>query len=218
MPRGARRPGRHRLYIKRDLFHNPFAYMSTPEAMVKLQLDKLRVPYSWRFFDGDAPVVQQIIPDFAPEFTLREYRVVIVVLGGFFGTIPGVLDKTALAQVALEQDGWKMAILFQVDILRDPYQAITTALPELRHPIFTGGERANPLGAADILLERFNKRRDALRGFALHRSKFKTAGQEGTARQRRKNAISRNRRRRRRGRGLDVRTPEVRGGTPGPGY
>lgn len=122
--------------------------------MVKIELDHLGVPYSWRFFDGEAPTVQYLIPDFAPEFTLREYKIVIIVVGGFFGTLPGILDKTALAQVALEQDGWKCALLYDADIRRNPRQALIEALPELNTPSIRGPERPNPIGAVEIMTAR----------------------------------------------------------------
>lgn len=217
MAEGRRRKkqkGVNRFHVStRDLFHNPFPYMSDPEAMVKLELDKMGVPYSWRFFDGDSPTLKLLIPDFAPEFTLREYKTVIMVVGGFFGTLPGVLDRTSLAQVALEYDGWKVAILLEADILKNPWWAIVSQLPDLKSPTIRGPERPNPIGAVQIFTDTLNKRREQLRGLALHRSKY-ALDQKGDRNRRNRVIVNRaRRRRRRRGSGAVTPTPELHAGT-----
>jgi hypothetical protein len=209
--RRKRTKGRNRAYVSTvKLFQNPFPYMSDPEAMVKMQLDGMGVPYSWRFFDAEAPTLKLLIPDFAPEFTLREYKTVIMVIGGFFGTLPGVLDRTALAQVALEYDGWKVALLLEADILKNPWWAIVDKLPELKAPVIRGSERPNPIGAVAIFTDTLNKRRQLLRSLATKRRQFKL-DQAGDKTRRNRAVINRSRRRRRRrGRGAFTSPPELR--------
>lgn len=197
--RGGRRPAGYRVPGKVE-FINPWPFMSDLEAMVKMALDKMSVPYSWRLFDGDAPTLKALIPDYAPEFTLREYKYVIVVVGGFFGTLPGVLDRTALAQAALEADGWKVAILLENDVRRDPYDAITHALPALRAPTIKGPERPNALGAT-LLGAQLARRAQQLRALAFHKSLFRLEQRDGTNRRRRVYLTRVQRRRHRRGSG-----------------
>ena len=112
-------------------FVNPFPQMSEPEARVYLFLTALGVPFSWRNFDGDS-----LAPSFAtlakqyitPEFTLTEYKAVIMVLGQYWGGLPAVLEATSLAQVTLEADGWKVAVLTEDEIKRDVHKAVFEGL------------------------------------------------------------------------------------------
>src|SRR5690606_35314459 len=96
---------KNRAYVKTG-FVNPYPWMSSTEARVHLWLEYRQVPFSWRWFDGYSPNLSYLMPDFHPEFTLKEYKVVILVIGTFWGTVPGILDRNALAQVLLEEEGW----------------------------------------------------------------------------------------------------------------
>jgi len=80
-------------------FVNPYPQMSEPEARVFLFLKGLGVPFSWRQFDGKAyaPQFSEFMPSFVPEFTLTEYRIVILTIGSYWGTLPGILDNNGLA-------------------------------------------------------------------------------------------------------------------------
>lgn len=137
--------------------------MSVPEAKVYQELERRNIPFSWRFFDGDALNTQYLIPDWHPEFTLREYKICITVLGGFFGQLPGVLDRIALASVLLAEDGWKLAILYEQDINNGVAAALDKELPELVAPAIQGPLRPRPFGVPDYL----EKLRQRMRGFAL---------------------------------------------------
>lgn len=132
----------------RDLFINPYPWMSAPEAMVQLELERHGVPFSWRFFDGDpAPNFRELLvkDGFHPEFTLREHKAIIMVQGNFFGTLPGVLDKVALAQVAAEEDGWVAVILFETDIRAGrTWKMLQEKIPGLGS--IKGPPRPNPYG------------------------------------------------------------------------
>jgi len=137
-------------------FSNPYPWMSAVEAMVHLALEAHKVPFSWRFFDGEAPTFQQLLVNtgYQPEFTLREYKLVILVTGGFYGTLPGVLDKTALAQVCLEEDGWKVVNLFDQDIRTvGAWNLLLKEMPNLGS--ITGPLRPNPYGRP-VLVSRIN--------------------------------------------------------------
>jgi len=158
-------------------------WMSEPEAMVHLELERRQVPFSWRYFDGVSPAIAAVMPDFAPEFTLREYKVVILIIGLFFGEIPGVLDKNALAAALLEGDGWKVVNLYETDIRADVSGLLDKEVPVLKNPSVTGKPRPNPFGIPDFMA----RRREQLQGQGLSRAKFATKG--GTR------AVSRRRRR-----------------------
>lgn len=133
-------------------FINPYPWMSSIEAMVHLALEEHKIPFSWRWFDGQAPDFTQLLTNqgFQPEFTLREYNTVIMVEGGYFGTLPGVLDKVALAQVTLEADGWKVIILWDQDIRTfGAWELLLKAMPNLG--TITGPPRPNPYGHPDLM-------------------------------------------------------------------
>lgn len=152
-------------------FQNPFPWMSEVEAMVDLELLRRQIPFSWRYFDApeDAPNLTLMMPDFAPEFTLKEYKYVILIVGAFFGTLPSVLDRNAFGQVLLEADGWTVAVLFEDEIRADVAKALDSQLPNLASAPIKGPERPNPFGTPDFMA----RRREQLQGQALARSKFK---------------------------------------------
>lgn len=132
-------------------FVNPFPQMSEPEARVYLFLTALGVPFSWRNFDGDS-----LAPNFAtfakqyitPEFTLTEYKVVIMVQGQYWGGLPAVVQSIALAQAALEMDGWKVLVLKEDEIKRDVSRAIFDGLPGVNFNSIKG-EAKRPLSPYD---------------------------------------------------------------------
>lgn len=150
-------------------FINPYPWMSDAEAMVHLELERRHIPFSWRYFDGTSPWLQELIPDYAPEFTLREQKLVIIVVGEYFGSLPGVLDRQALAQAALEEDGWKVATLFGETVKQEGADAVLNKeAPELRRPVARGNPRKSPYDPPTYL-EELRRRTSA---FALKRSKF----------------------------------------------
>ena len=143
--------------------------MSEIEAMVHLDLEARRVPFSWRYFDGNSVTLKTLAPDFNPEFTLKDFKLVILIIGNFWGTLPSILDVNALAQVALENDGWKVVSLFEDEIRKDVHQLIDRKLPELVNPAITGPPVVNPYGVPDFM----SKRRQQLAGQGLRRAQFK---------------------------------------------
>lgn len=145
---------------------NPFPQMSSIEAMIYLVLRDKKVPFMWRYFDGDSPSIKALMPEFAPEFTLSEYKTVILIIGNFWGTLPGLIDKNALAQALLEHDGWKVLTLYENDIRLNPTKALTDKMPELANPAIQGVEKLNPFGADKLLAERLTKLRLGRRGRA----------------------------------------------------
>lgn len=169
-------------------FVNPFPWMSDPEAMVHLFLEEQGIPFSWRYFDGDSPTRTLLIPDFHPEFTLREYKTVICIIGGFFGDLPGVADRVALGQAALEADGWKVVIWFEHEIRAAPVSELARRdLPVLLNPTTKGPLRPNPYGIPTFMAER----RQRLSGLALLKAIFDFTKQEETTRVRRNRRVRR---------------------------
>lgn len=145
--------------------------MSEVEAMVHLELEKRGVPFSWRYFDApeEAPSLTLMMPDFHPEFTLKEYKYAILIIGEFFGTLPTVLDRNAFGQVLLEADGWTVAILFEQEIRNDVAKALDEKLPNLVSAPIKGPQRPNPFGTPDFM----TRRRQQLQGQALSKAQFK---------------------------------------------
>lgn len=146
---------------------NPYPWMSEVEALVHLELEARGVPFSWRFFDGESPTLQLLMPDFTPEFTLREYKAVILIIGGFFGVLPSVIDKNAMATVFLEEDGWTVALLTEQDIRSDVAGALDAVIPGLG--TIKGVIRPNPYGVPDFM----SRRRAQLAGQGLLKARFK---------------------------------------------
>ena len=128
-------------------FVNPYPEMSEAEARVFIFLKQLGVPFSWRWFDGDAQAPQYstiVKPYGIPEFTLTEYRMAILVQGAYWGGMPGVLDLSAAIKTWLEADGWKVAVLYDADIINDVQKALLKELPALGFGSIQGGPKNMP--------------------------------------------------------------------------
>lgn len=152
-----------------DRFINPFSYESSDDARVQLELENRYIPFSYRYFDGDAPTLKKLIPAYEPEFTLKEYKVVIIIVGSFFGALPGALDQAALAKVLLEQDGWTQVAWYENELKSLGVAALMQRdLPQLSTPMFQGPERPSPVGHP-LTME---TRRSWLRGLALLRKLY----------------------------------------------
>lgn len=156
---------------------NPYSWESNPESRVQLELEARHIAFAYRYFQGDAPTVHKLIPDFNPEFTLPDYKVVIMIQGrGFFGTLPGVIDKSALAQVLLQHDGWQSVIWSEDAIRQDGVASLMDhELPQLRNAVLQGPEIVSPYGHP-LTME---TRRLYLRGLALLRAIFSPKAVEG---------------------------------------
>lgn len=153
----------------RSGFVNPYPWMSSIEARVHLWLEAKGVSFSWRWFVGEAVNLKYLMPDYAPEFTLPDYKIVIIVLGNFWGTLPGVLDRDALAQVLLEEDGWTVVTLWEDDILSGKLdEKVSAQAPQLGAglPVIEGDIILNPYGRPDIM----ESRREQLRNQGFARS------------------------------------------------
>lgn len=151
-----RRPSRSK--AENYKFVNPYPEMSEPEARVFIFLTQLGVPFSWRWFDGDAqaPQFATIVKPFGvPEFTLTEYRIAIIVQGAYWGGMPGVLDLAAAMKTWLEADGWKVGILYEGDIINDVQKALFKEFPGVSFGSIPGGPKNMPT-AYD---KKFNLRR-----------------------------------------------------------
>lgn len=147
-------------------FIDPYSYESSPEARVQLELQQRGIRFAYRFFTGSADALHMhaLIPDFAPEFTLPDYKTVIMVRGDFFGSLPGVIDKEALEFVLLQADGWKAVIWDQSEIVTEGVAVLMHRdLPILDHAAMTGIEIPSPYGHP-LTME---TRRRYLRGLAL---------------------------------------------------
>jgi hypothetical protein len=149
--------------------------MSEPEARVFLFLRGLGVPFSWRQFDGQsqAPTFMSVMQsqNFVPEFTLTEYKIIILVIGDYYGSIPGILNTAGLAQACFENDGWKVAALWQTEIINDVGKAIFSKLPILATPSIKGG----PKNFAESYDKKYLERvRQFARGNAFKRRKYFT--------------------------------------------
>jgi hypothetical protein len=138
-------------------FINPYPGMSDLESRVFLFLEGLGVPFSWRNFDGQqfAPNFVELLMSYSPEFTLTEYRAVIIIIGSYQGkSVPGMIQNDILAQVLLESDGWKVALLREFDILNDVASAVLKQIPELANNVYRGMPKNFPTESDLAYLER----------------------------------------------------------------
>ena len=155
--------------VVRPEFINPYPWMSAVEAMVHLELERRRIPFAWRYFDGHSDYLDQLVPGWVPEFTLLEYKTVIHIVGEWWGTLPGVVEEAALAQVCLEEDGWRFLTLFGRDIESlGADRALHELAPDLSRPHITGGVKDSPYDPPTYMQEL----RRAAGARALRRSKF----------------------------------------------
>jgi hypothetical protein len=184
---------RHKVTGRVQDFINPYPFMSSIEAMVHLELEARQVPFTWRWFDGDSPMLRLMLPDYAPEFTLREYKLVIVILGNFFGTLPGVLDRTSLAKVALEADGWTMVILYENEIRTEGAEAVLNSkAPQLKNPTIKGVVRQGPFGRPDLMKRARERLRS--RNFLTRLNRLETVNSERSSERRTRRRSPRRRR------------------------
>lgn len=158
-------------------FINPYSWESQPDARVQLELEARHISFAYRYFNAAAPITHKLIPDFNPEFTLPDYKIVIMVQGsGFFGTLPGAIDKSALASVLLQKDGWQSVIWTEDAIRQDGVATLMDQdLPQLRNASLQGPEIPSPFGHP-LTME---TRRAYLRGLALLRAIFTPKTVEG---------------------------------------
>jgi hypothetical protein len=124
--------------------------MPSTDARVYLELSRRRIPFSYRYFNVVDPYIQQLLPGWAPEFTLKDLKIVIMVKGTFFGNIPGVLIKDVLAKVILEQSGWTVLTWYEFDIVSN-INALFAKEPKLANPPVHGGIYTNPYGIQDVM-------------------------------------------------------------------
>jgi hypothetical protein len=141
---------------------NPFPNMPWAEAMVYLVLSQRRIPFMWRLFDGNSVYLRTLLPGWAPEFTITMTKTVIVVVGDFWGNIPPVIDRTALAKAVLEREGWKFYVIYEVDIRTKGADAVVNRLSDLRGAVGRGGPKKNPHGVPDVM-EQFRRMRETSR-------------------------------------------------------
>lgn len=152
-------------------FVNPYSYESSPEARVQLELEARQIRFAYRYFADSTTAlrIHKMVPDFAPEFTLPDYKVVIMIEGDFFGSLPGVLDKLALESVLLQADGWKAVVWAQSEIMVDGVGTLMHRdLPQMDIPAFRGAEIPSPYGRPST----WDTKRAYLRGLALLRKLF----------------------------------------------
>jgi len=150
--RGARETNRTRGARNDVSFTNPYPWMSSIEAMVHLALEEHNVPFSWRYFNGESPQFQQLLGNqgYQPEFTLKDYRTVILITSEFWGVLPGVLDKVALATVTLQADGWTVVNLYGGEIrTTGAWNLLTKSIPNLG--TIQGKPYVNPYGRPDTM-------------------------------------------------------------------
>lgn len=162
---------------------NPYPWLGQGEAFILELLQERNLPFAHRWFPNlaaTAPLTAQLIPDFAPEFVLPAYKTVIMVLGNYYGTLPGILDRNALAQALLTQDGWTSDFLLQQDIERDPAAALDSKFPNLPKNAggpFASNQLANPYGEPHFLI---HTRQGIVRHFKVNPNIHQRSVKEGT--------------------------------------
>jgi len=139
-------------------FVNPFYNMPAAEARIFLALNQRGIPFAWRWFDGNSVYLRTLLPGWVPEFSIRSAKRIILVHGAFFGNVPSVIDRNALAKAILEKEGWKVTILHEYDILSKGADKIVEGLG-LGRWWGKGGVKKNPLGATPNIMDQFRRMR-----------------------------------------------------------
>jgi hypothetical protein len=157
-------------------FINPWPNLPSTDARVMIRLNQMRVPYSYRYFNADNPYIKTLLPGWAPEFTLKDYKLVILVVGSFFGNIPSVISQNALATVILQQEGWKVLTWHEVDIV-SRLDWLFAQEPKLRNPVKLGPPYKNPFEASlPNIMEQFRRMRAMRKVTVSARQKVETRG------------------------------------------
>lgn len=131
-------------------FVNPYPQIPGTDARVMLELQHRHIPFAYRWFNDDNPFIKQLLPGWAPEFTLKDLKVVILVYGTFFGQIPGVLQEDVLATVILQQAGWTVLTWWEYDI-ESRLNQLFDQEPKLANPAAHGGMYTSPYGIPDLM-------------------------------------------------------------------
>lgn len=151
--------------------------MSLPDALVHMELERQNLPFSYRYFKTEwCPGLVELFREqpnpWTPEFTLPQYKTVIIIIGFYFGSIPGIIDANALGKVFLESQGWKVVIWFQNEIEGSPGPTglLARDLPNLLKGKIHGPPIANPYGLPNFL--------SGLRSHRAHNKKLITKTRE----------------------------------------
>src|SRR4030095_4482002 len=128
---------------------------------IYLALQQRGIAFSYRWFNGHSTYLKAFLPDYAPEFTIASAKVIIVIFGSFFGNIPSVIDRNALAKAILEREGWQVVWVQEVDLLSYGADTILQRIPRLAGAA-KGGPLPHPLGAIDTM-EQFRRMQAGIR-------------------------------------------------------
>lgn len=157
---GARQRANKQIYSPLPpLFVNPYSNMPAAEARIYLALSQRRIPFAWRWFDGSSVFLRTLLPGWVPEFTIRGAKTIILIHGAFFGNVPSVIDRNALAKAVLEREGWKVIILHEYDILAKGADRIVESWKHVYKLWGRGGVKKNPHGAQPDIMEQFRRMR-----------------------------------------------------------
>jgi hypothetical protein len=132
------------------------------DAYVWIALTQRGVPFHYRYFSGVSPMLRELMPDWAPEFTITKAKVVIILLGAFWGNIPSVIDRTALASAILKSEGWTVYVVHEFDVRARGVDTVLNGLTKLRG--VTGGPLKQPFGLPDVMAQ-FRRMRETSRRY-----------------------------------------------------
>jgi hypothetical protein len=164
-----REPARGGARVPAYRWVNPMPQLPSGDVKMILTLQSLGLDYWYRLpaskWQPGSVMLKALIPDWAPEFVFPVSKVVIVILGAFFGNIPSVIDATALGKAILEREGWKVAVITSFDLeTKGPGQMLLPLLGRLPDRAGRKGRMLNADTMPDVM-EQFRRMRENSRVF-----------------------------------------------------
>lgn len=108
------------------------------EKIVFKALVDLGITFYFGAYWGDMPFTEKE-ERYRPDFILPDYRIVIEVFGAYWHTMEGSYERDATRAALFEAAGYRFVILWDYDILANPYMILDT-IPELVNPAVRGGK------------------------------------------------------------------------------
>lgn len=181
--RGAGHRRGRRIRASTPAFTNPMPNIPRVDAYMWIALTQRGVPFYYRWFSENVAFIRELLPDWAPEFTIPARKTVIVILGEFYGNIPSIIDTTALAKAILDQNGWTTYIVLESTILARGVDRVVDTFTTIRGA--TGGPLKQPFGLPDVMAQ-FRRMRETSRRYISTDVRVRDTGPGGDRNRRRR--------------------------------
>jgi len=109
------------------------------EKIVFKALVDLGITFYFGAYWGDMPFTTDFEERYRPDFILPEYRIVIEVFGAYWHSLESSYKRDSVRASMFEAAGYKFIILWDYEVLNNPF-AILDTIPELVNPAIKTGQ------------------------------------------------------------------------------